>query len=118
LRPDDEKIANVDGYTKKIIFGCGNLYITINLLDGKLFRVFMRLGKAGVCQCALLESVARLITIMIQDLNAPIDRICHTLKGIRCENGAVGRISCVDALARELENYVPKSKEPKEESHP
>lgn len=108
----------VDGFTKKIVFGCGNLYITINLLDGKPFRVFMRLGKAGVCQCALLESVARLITIMIQDLDAPLTRICHTLKGIRCESGMVGRISCVDALARELEEFIPKPEEPKEESHP
>lgn len=124
---DDEKISSVDGYTKKIAFGCGNLYITVNLVDGKPFRVFLRLGKAGVCQGALLESIARLSTIMIQDYNAPLERICHTLKGIRCENGAIGRISCVDALARELEKMIAKPEAAKvetettpasEETHP
>jgi hypothetical protein len=103
---DEQRIREIPSYTRKVVFGCGNLYVTINELDGSPIRVFLELGKAGMCQGALLEGVARLVTIMIQDLNAPIERICHTLSGIRCDKGCVGNVSCMDALARELKAFA------------
>lgn len=104
---DEQQIREMSSYTRKAVFGCGNLYITINKSDAENpIRVFMKLGKAGMCQGALLEGIARLVTIMIQDLNAPIDRICRTLSGIRCDKGCVGNVSCLDALAKDLKAFA------------
>jgi len=44
----------VDGYTKKVPFACGNLYITLNVIDGKPFRVFLKLGKTGPQQLKII----------------------------------------------------------------
>lgn len=97
----------VDGYTRKVPFACGNLYITLNIIDGKPFRVFLKLGKAGACQCALLESIARLTTIMLQEQITSLDRIYKTLTGVTCDKGMVGRLSCVHVFAQELKSYLP-----------
>ena len=94
------------GYTKKVVFACGNVYLTVNEVDKKPFRVFLKLGKAGQCERALLEAVARMTTIMLQDTEVPLERIIKTLGGIRCEKGAVGRLSCMDALSKELKQYA------------
>jgi len=106
----------VDGYTKKVPFACGNLYITVNLMDGQPFRVFLKLGKTGVCQRALLESVARLSTIMLQEQLASLERICKTLIGIACDSGMVGRPSCVHVLAQELKRFLPPEEDDGEQS--
>ena len=105
----------VDGYTKKVPFACGNLYITLNVIDGKPFRVFLKLGKTGACQRALLESIARLVTIMLQEQVTSLDRICKTLIGMTCDKGMVGRPSCIHILAQELKSYLPTEEEGNEQ---
>jgi hypothetical protein len=84
------------------------LYITVNVLNGRVFRVFLKLGKTGVCQRALLESLGRLVTIMLQEQLTSLERICKTLSGIACDSGMVGKPSCVHVLAQELKKFLPK----------
>jgi len=96
----------VPGYTVKSVFGCGNLYTSVNEVDGRPFRVFLKLGKAGACESCLLESVARLVTIMLQDTSVPLERICKTLSGIQCEKGSIAGKSCVDSLAQMLKKHI------------
>jgi len=104
----DEVVA---GYTKKVPFACGNLYITVNTLDGMPYRVFLKLGKTGICQRALLESIARLVTIMLQEQVSSLERICKTLIGMACDKGMVGRQSCVHVLAEELKTFLPEKED-------
>ncbi len=106
MQPNDERVYETPSFTRKITFACGNLYITINEIDGNPFRVFLKLGKAGHCQRALLEAVARLVTIVLQDTDMSLDRICKTLGGIQCDKGIVGKKSCMDSLAKDLKKYV------------
>ena len=105
---DNNEEDMIEGHTKKVSFACGNLYITINVTNGQPFRVFLKLGKSGGCQRALLESIGRLTTIMLQEQITSLDRICKTLIGISCDSGMIGRSSCMDVLARELKSFMPK----------
>lgn len=107
--PPPEKIEMVPGYTKKVKFGCGTIYINMDELDGQPLRLFLKLGKAGICQRALLESLGRVITIIMQESPELLPRICKTLKGVRCDQGTVGRQSCVDVVARDIEAYLPET---------
>ena len=106
IEHDEEKVSSVNNYTVKRVFGCGNFYSSINEIDGVPVRVFLKLGKAGMCQSCLLESIARLLTIMFQDTDVPVDRVCKTLNGIQCDQGSVGGKSCVDALAKMLKKHI------------
>lgn len=106
----------IEGYTRKVVFGCGTMYLTVDEIALRPVRVLARIGKSGCCQRALLEGIGRLVTIMLEVGN-PLDRIVHTLVGIRCaEASAVSTRrkrsgeketcqSCMDALAKELKEY-------------
>ena len=100
-------IEILEGYTKRLAFGCGNVYITINERDGMPARVFVTIGKAGGCQRALQESFARCINSMLED-KKPLEEIIFLIAGLRCDQGidGIGRLSCVDALAQELKKYL------------
>ena len=99
--------AQIPSHTRKVIFGCGTLYLTADMLDNRLIRVFVRVGKVGCCQRALLESVGRLLTLIFE-YGVPVKRIMRTLMGIRCDKGMVGngRLSCMDAVAKELRTFI------------
>ena len=56
---------------------------------------------------ALLEGIGRLMTLIIQETDLPYERLHRTLKGITCEDGMVGQVSCLDAWARFLEELYP-----------
>lgn len=113
---DINDVDHIRGFTRKITFGCGNVYITVNEISLRPVRVFAKAGKAGCCQRALLEAVGRLVTIMLER-GDPLDRVIHTLSGIRCGESSMGSVrhkttgepevchSCMDALAKELKEY-------------
>lgn len=104
---DNPEVA--EGKTVKRRFGCGNLYVTINAKDGKVHSVFMRIGKSGGCQRAVLEALGRLATILLEETDGDVEKVIHTLQGIRCDQGGIGpgHMSCADCLANELKKYLP-----------
>lgn len=93
--------------TKKIRFGCENLYITVGHENHKPVQVLMVAGKAGCCQRVLVEAVCRLVNQLLDD-GKPIEEVVECLAGMQCDQGmaGVGRLSCVDALARMLKGYA------------
>lgn len=98
----------VEGQTRKIRFGCGHLYLTVNVdAEGQPIQVLAQVGKTGCCQRALLEAVYRGINRQLEK-GIPLDEIVHDLVGIRCDQGilGVGRLSCVDAIGHELKQYL------------
>src|SRR4030042_132902 len=109
MNPTDSEIELVRSTTWKMKFACGSVYSLVNELDGWPFRVFLKKGHTGMCQQALLEVVGRLLTIIFQSTDVPLERVWHTLLGTTCESGSsfVSGMSCLDGLARILrENYL------------
>jgi len=99
----------LEGETLKVPTGCGNLYITINLLDNKPFETLVRLGKAGGCIQCFIEALTRVINLGLQ-YGIPVKDYVKELKGLACPGGAWvdGKriMSCPDAIAKELEKYT------------
>ena len=97
------------GSTRKMLTGCGSLYVTINEDENGLFEIFATMGKSGGCAASQTEAVSRLISLA---LRSGIDKtqIVKQIKGVRCPNQAWekgGKIySCADAIAKALERHI------------
>lgn len=77
--------------------GCGSIYVTVNVSDGRPVEVFARLGKAGGCGSATMEAVGRAVSV---GLAAGVDAmtLAMSLRGIQCHRAP----TCVDAMAEVL----------------
>ncbi len=100
----------ISGTTRRMITGCGNLYVTINEDADGPFEVFAAMGKAGGCSSSQTEAISRLISLA---LRSGVDRetIVKQLKGVRCpaparERGGGVILSCADAIAKAIERHL------------
>jgi ribonucleoside-diphosphate reductase alpha chain len=99
----------INGTTRRITTGCGNIYVTINEdEDANVFELFTSMGKAGGCAASQSEAIGRLISLALRS-NIDPDEIVKNLKGVSCHQpswGPNGRIlSCADAIAKSLDRY-------------
>ncbi len=102
----------INGSTRLMKTGCGNLYVTINEdEDGHLFELFTSMGKAGGCAASQSEAIGRLVSLAFRS-NIEPDEVIKQLKGISCHSHVWvegGKItSCSDAIAKALEKYLQK----------
>lgn len=107
IAPKDRP-TSLSGITDKIRTGYGNLYITINTLDGKPFEVFAQIGKSGYSTMADTEAICRLISLALRS-GIAVDRIIEQLIGIGGasqvfqEGGLI--MSIPDAIAQVLKKH-------------
>jgi ribonucleoside-diphosphate reductase alpha chain len=103
----------LDGKTHRVTTGCGKLYVSVNMDDGKVFEVFAKLGKAGGCSACNTEALTRTISIGIR-AGVDIGEYYHTLLGISCNSPALDEgvriLSCPDAIAQVIKSYLPEEK--------
>jgi ribonucleoside-diphosphate reductase alpha chain len=95
------------GVTEKIKTGYGNLYVTVNILDGKPFEVFAQIGKSGYSTMADTEAICRLVSLAFRS-GVPVEKVIQQLKGIGGSSpvfGNGGLVSSIpDAIAHVLFN--------------
>lgn len=100
-RPDE-----LTGRTRKVPTVFGNLYLTVNEMDGSPFEVFATLGKGGKEVSAATEAMGRLISLGLRH-GVPMEEVVRQLKGIAGEQPVFdeeGTIkSLPDAIGRALE---------------
>lgn len=102
----------LSGRTVKIMTSFGNLYLTVNELDGKPFEVFATLGKSGKDTQAHTEALGRLISTALRS-GVSTSEIIQQLKGIGGSqpvwesDGVI--LSLPDAIARGLERALGQS---------
>jgi len=99
-RPDE-----IQGVTHKIKTACGNAYVTVNKLEGKIHEIFAILGKSGGCGKGTMEGSGRLASLAIRSGASP-EKIVKSLKGINCTNSTPEIHSCHNALAIIIEKSV------------
>lgn len=89
--------------------GCGKMYITITIRDGKIFEVFNQMGKAGGCAASQSEMAGRLISAALRSGVEP-QVLVKQLKGISCHLpdgfGESKVLSCADAIAQAMEEVL------------
>jgi ribonucleoside-diphosphate reductase alpha chain len=96
----------VYGFTQKVKIGLGDLYLTVNEVDGKPFEVFATIGKSGRSITAKAEAIGRLVSLALRSRVSVAD-IVEQLKGIGGENPVFQKkgllLSLPDAIAWVLE---------------
>lgn len=89
--------------------GCGKLYCTITKHEGKIKEIFLRLGKAGNCQFAMLNTIARLICYSLS-VGGKLEWIIEKLSNTQCPNPVYYKgdniMSCTDAIMKILKKEV------------
>jgi len=80
LRPT-ERPRLLDGRTASIRTALGNLFVTVNNVNGKPFELFAQIGKAGSDVVAFTEAIARLVSLALR-CDVGVDEIIGQLQGI------------------------------------
>jgi ribonucleoside-diphosphate reductase alpha chain len=97
----------VYGFTQKVKTGLGELYLTVNEIDGKPFEVFATIGKSGRSVTAKAEAIGRLVSLALRS-GVAVEDIVGQLKGIGGENPVFQKkgllLSIPDAVSWVLEN--------------
>lgn len=104
----------VYGFTQKVNTGLGDLYLTVNEVDGQPFEVFATIGRSGRSITAKTEAIGRLVSLALRS-GVPVREIVKQLKGIGGEHPVFQKkgllLSIPDAVAWVLENrYLQDSK--------
>ncbi|NLY41204.1 MAG: ribonucleotide-diphosphate reductase subunit alpha, partial [Desulfovibrionales bacterium] len=101
-RPD-----TVYGFTQKVRTGLGELYLTVNEVDGKPFEVFATIGRSGRSITAKAEAIGRLVSLTLRS-GVHVSEIVKQLKGIGGEHPVFQKkgmlLSIPDAVGWVLEN--------------
>ena len=98
----------LEGVTIKTVTGYGNLYITVNELEGVPFEVFATIGKSGRSTTAKTEAIGRLVSLALRS-GVDVKEIIEQLKGIGGEHPVFQKGSLVlsipDAISRVLDPH-------------
>lgn len=96
------------GFTEKIRTGFGNLYVTVNIHDGRPFEVFAQIGKSGYNTAADTEAICRLISLALRS-GISVGQVVRQLRGIGGSSQVFsegGKVSSIpDAVAQVLERH-------------
>ena len=97
----------VYGFTQKVKTGYGDLYLTVNEVDGKPFEMFATIGKSGHSIMAKAEAIGRLVSLALRS-GVDVADVVGQLKGIGGENPVFQKkgllLSIPDAVSWVLEN--------------
>ena len=97
----------VYGFTQKVRTGLGELYLTVNEVNGKPFEVFATIGRSGRSITAKAEAIGRLVSLALRS-GVHVSEIVKQLKGIGGEHPVFQKkgmlLSIPDAVSWVLEN--------------
>ena len=106
-----ERPATLDGKVVRVRTGHGNLFVTLTWDEfGELFETFLTLGRAGSCDSANLQAIAKLSTLALRNRIDPKE-IAEMLAGISCHPVWVDGVqihSAPDALAQVIAAHIGK----------
>ena len=98
----------LQGITEKIRTGYGNLYVTVNVREGRPFEVFAHIGKSGYTTMADTEAICRLISLTLRS-GVAVDQVIRQLRGIGGSSPVFtngGKVSSIpDAIAQVLQRH-------------
>jgi ribonucleoside-diphosphate reductase alpha chain len=108
-----QRPSSLAGFTEKMKTGYGNLYVTVNLHEGRPFEVFAHIGKSGYTTMADTEAICRLISLALRS-QIPVEQVIRQLRGIGGSNQIFADGSRVfsipDAIAQVLDRHFGEGK--------
>ena len=110
----------VYGFTQKVSTGLGELYLTVNEVEGQPFEVFATIGRSGRSITAKAEAIGRLVSLALRS-GIHVREIVKQLKGIGGEHPVFQKkgllLSIPDAVAWVLENRYLSNQRPAVENY-
>ncbi len=107
------------GFTQKVKTGLGDLYLTVNEVDGQPFEVFATIGRSGRSITAKAEAIGRLVSLALRS-GVSVRAVVDQLKGIGGEHPVFQKkgllLSIPDAVGWVLENRYLQNNRPKPET--
>ncbi len=98
----------LEGFTEVIKTGYGNLYVTINTMDGKPIEVFVQIGKSGYSTMADAEATGRLVSLALRS-GVNVKDVVEQLEGIGGSSPVFSEgklvMSIPDAIATVLKKH-------------
>ena len=111
----------LNGFTRKVRTGLGELYLTINEFNGKPFEVFATVGKSGKSAMAKAEAVGRLVSLALRS-GIEVGEVVKQIRGIAGEHPVFREkgmlLSIPDAVGWILEEYYLKDRKPEADIAP
>jgi ribonucleoside-diphosphate reductase alpha chain len=102
-----ERPEVIYGFTQKVKTGLGDLYLTVNEVDGQPFEVFATIGRSGRSITAKAEAIGRLVSLALRS-GVSVRAVVDQLKGIGGEHPVFQKkgllLSIPDAVGWVLEN--------------
>ena len=109
LKVPRQRPVSVMGVTDRVRTGHGTMFVNLTFDEsGHPFEVFAHLGKAGGCDSAYLEAIARLASLGLRSGIEP-SQIVDQLKGITCDpawDGGTLVRSAPDAVALAMSRHL------------
>ena len=104
---------SLTGETVTVATACGDMCVTLNYHEGKVFEVFARMAHGRKPCAVMLEAAARLLSYALR-AGAPVKDMAEQLSGIVCpveiSSQKPDHVSCAGAIAKALEKYAQKTK--------
>jgi len=98
----------LEGFTEVIKTGYGNLYVTINTMEGKPIEVFVQIGKSGYSTMADAEATGRLVSLALRS-GVNVKDVVEQLEGIGGSSPVFSEgklvMSIPDAIATVLKKH-------------
>ncbi len=114
-----ERPEVIYGFTQKVKTGLGDLYLTVNEVDGQPFEVFATIGRSGRSITAKAEAIGRLVSLALRS-GVSVRAVVDQLKGIGGEHPIFQKkgllLSIPDAVGWVLENRYLQNNRPKPET--
>lgn len=79
-----QRPERMPGFTTKARTGCGNMFVTVNHIDGEVKEVFLKAGGSGGCT-AFTEALGRVISVGLK-YGTPLEQIIDQVTSVRCDN--------------------------------
>jgi hypothetical protein len=83
-------------------------YMTINKNEQGKYYIGLQRGNNGYCTYSWAEYTSQLINYALE-LGGSLERIKDMARGKHCPKAALGALSCLDALARHLDDEIKKN---------
>ncbi len=98
----------LQGFTEVIKTGYGNLYVTVNTIEGRPVEVFVQIGKSGYSTMADAEATGRLVSLALRSRIA-VEDVIEQLEGIGGSSPVFSEgklvMSIPDAIATVLKRH-------------
>jgi len=103
----EERPEVLQGFTERVRTGYGNLYVTINVKNGRPFEVFAQIGKSGYSAMADSEAICRMVSLALRS-HIPVTKVIEQLEGIGGSSAVFDKGTLINSIPDAISKVLSK----------